>query len=159
MEKRLWKFLEKLLNKKLPNLFTIVRINEGLLDLFYLPRDPSNEISRGDQFKSFLKNELFHEIIFLPLSHERSPRLETELEELKNENLADDDENNDVTIISTSWTMKSKPEELVLFGCEPRITELKKKFLQTIERNLLITYKLLPIKQSFVSSLFVYFSP
>lgn len=147
MEETVWKFLGQLLNRKMLNLFTIVSINEKSLNIFYLCRDLLGENMNENELESFLKNEIFQEILVLPPPHERSSQLETELKELQNEKADGDDE---VAIISTT---KSKSKEIVLFGCEPHIIELKKKFIHIIERNLLHTYKLSSVDAHLVSLL------
>ena len=142
MEKKCWKFLGKLINKKIPELFTILTLTFDSLNLSYLPRDPFDDIT-GDQLKSFLRNEILQEIIFLPLSHARSPQLD---EELQNKKKADE-----VAIVFSRWTMKRKQKAIVLFGYQPKVIEVKQKFLQIIERNILHTYKFSPNDDFFVS--------
>lgn len=140
------KFLQKLINQQVTDLFTIISIDRGEMKLYYLPRDPSSD-ANGEKLESFLQNEISQATISLPLPHERSPQLETEFKQFQ----AEESENDQVLIVFGSLTVKTKQKEIVLFGYDRKVIELKKKVLHIIERNTITTYKLPPIDEFLVS--------
>lgn len=148
MEQKPWKFLGKLINKKVSDLYTILTVHEPSLKVSYLPRNPSDDIT-GDQLESFLRNEILQESILLPISYERSFQLVQELKTEKNDD--------DVAVIFSSRKMRDKQKQIVIFGYQPKVIEWKKKFLHIIERNTLHTYKFSPIDQSSVSLFIQYY--
>ncbi len=139
-------FLQNYVNRKLNDLITIIEKSFGLLSIYSSPKELSNDID-PERLEDLIQNEIAQEIIPLPLPHERSPQLEAELKEIESdETLADE-----VLIVRSSIFQKTKQKEIVLFGDVKKVNELKRKILNIIETNILITYKLNPIDTFLVS--------
>jgi hypothetical protein len=126
--------------------------NDFSLCIYYLFKQSFSSID-FEKLEYFIQYEIVQETIPLPLLHERSSQLETELKEIESDKIIEDE----VLIVQDRFFLKIKQKEIVLFGYDKKVNEIKKKFLNIIERNILITYKLNSIVTSFVSIFFVFY--
>jgi hypothetical protein len=136
-------------NKKINDMITVIQKSENLLCIYYSSYQVFQDVNT-DKLEYFLQNEILQETIPLPLAHERSPQLETELKKIEPDKTIEDE----ILIVRSGIFLKTKQKEIILFGYDKRVNELKKKILPIIERNTLITYKLNPMNMSLVSLIF-----
>lgn len=135
--------LHRLINKKIDNLFTLVAVtSDGTFSVNALPKNPTDEINI-EKLENFLCHDVVKEVISLPLPHERSIQMKTELNALLAEHNADHE-----ILVKKIYTGKQK--EFVIFGLEKNVQKLKRDLQQIIERNILHTYKLNPMDRRLV---------
>ncbi|CAF1388528.1 unnamed protein product [Rotaria sordida] len=85
-----------------------------------------------------MQNDILQEIIPLPLPHERSIQLESELKKIISEQMTNDE----ILIINRCLFQTTKQKQIVLFGYNRKVIDIKKQISNIIETNILITYTL-----------------
>jgi len=130
-------------------MITVFEKSSGSLYIYCSSQLLSNDIDT-EKLEYFIQHEIVQETLSLPLPHERSPQLETELKKIESDETIKDD----VLIVHTGIYLKTKQKEIVLFGYDKKVNELKTKILNIIETNILITYKLNQIDTFRVNNIF-----
>ncbi|CAF3163547.1 unnamed protein product [Rotaria sp. Silwood2] len=131
------KFLQKLLNKKVNNIFTVLLLENTRLCMYYLPMETSTTADI-DKLMYFIQNGILQEVIQLPLPHERSQQLENDFHNLVSQQMTNDE----VLITYKCLFLEKYPKQIVILGYNKKFMEIKKQIFDIIERNILITYKL-----------------
>lgn len=137
MAKEKLKFIHALANKKVKDMVTIFDLERDKLYMHYFPKKSSTNAD-PETLINFIENEIVQEIIPQPLPHEQSIQLDNELEKFTSPEKEDDE----VLIVSSSQSLYSRNQEIVIFGYERKVNEIKKQILKIIENNIVITYKL-----------------
>ncbi len=127
-------------------MITVFQKSDRSLCIYYSSQQGFKDVSTK-KLEYFLQNEVLHETIPLPLPHERTPQLEAELKKIESDKTTEDE----ILIIRSGIFLKTKQKEIVLFGYDKRVIEIKNKIVPMIERNTLITYKLNSMNMSLVS--------
>ncbi|CAF1440926.1 unnamed protein product [Rotaria sordida] len=131
------KFLQKLLNKKVNNIFTVLSLENTRLCMYYLPTETSTTADI-DKLMYFIQNGILQEVIQLPLPHERSQQLENDLNNTVSQQMTNDE----VLITYKCLFLEKNPKQIVILGYNKKVIEIKKQIFDIIERNIVITYKL-----------------
>ncbi|CAF5008920.1 unnamed protein product [Rotaria sp. Silwood1] len=116
--------------------------------MHYFPKHYSSHVD-SERLLNFVENEIQHAVITLPLLHERSTKLDNELDNI----ISLQEKNDEILIIRDRLSPHTANKEIVLFGYDRKVNELKKEISSIIEKYILITYDLTSIDPNQMSTL------
>ena len=145
------KFLQRLVNRKLNDIITVLKLEYGRLCVYCLSKEPfkNADISK---LQYFLEHKLVEETIKLPVLQEQSMQLESELMKILPKKFKKTEV---LTVLEDVW-LKANRHEVILFGYCKKVAEIKQQIVNIIETNIVMTFKL-DSRPAFTVSFLVFF--
>lgn len=130
-------FLHALVNKKVRDMVTVFELEKDKLYMHYFPKKSCTNAD-PEILINLIENEIIQQAMPQPLPHEQCTQLDNELEKFTSPETEDDE----VFVAYGSRSFHSRNQDVVIFGYEKKVNEIKKQMLNIIEKNIVVTYKL-----------------